>query len=55
MTSDTPTVAAAIERGELSLHGWYYRFETGEVLIYDDATDKFVWHDAALPADALIA
>jgi carbonic anhydrase len=46
-----PAVAAAIERGELTLHGWYYRFETGEVLIYDDGTDKFV----PVPVDGAVS
>lgn len=30
-----PSVAAAIGRGELKLHGWVYKFETGEVFAYD--------------------
>jgi carbonic anhydrase len=50
-----PAVTAAIERGELMLHGWYYRFETGEVLVYDDSTDKFTSFDAAMPAEAVVA
>lgn len=41
-----PTVAAAIGRKQLELHGWVYRFETGEVFTFDP--DK---HDFALLED----
>jgi carbonic anhydrase len=37
-----PSVAAACRRGELSLHGWIYRFEKGEVLAYSADEDRFV-------------
>jgi carbonic anhydrase len=52
-----PAVADALDRGVLSLHAWYYRFETGEVLIYDEMTDKFVPVpvEGALPAEASVA
>jgi carbonic anhydrase len=30
-----PSVSAALARDELKLHGWVYRFETGEVFEYD--------------------
>jgi carbonic anhydrase len=30
-----PSVSAAVARDELTLHGWVYRFETGEVFEYD--------------------
>ncbi len=30
-----PAVAAALARGELTLHGWVYKFETGQVFAYD--------------------
>lgn len=41
-----PTVAAAIGRHELELHGWVYKFETGEVFSYDrDARDFAVLND----------
>jgi carbonic anhydrase len=30
-----PSVAAALARDELKLHGWVYKFETGQVLGYD--------------------
>ena len=36
-----PTVAAAVNRGELKLHGWVYRFETGEVFAYDPKEGQF--------------
>jgi carbonic anhydrase len=52
-----PAVVEALNRGALALHAWYYRFETGEVLIYDETTDKFipVPVDAAMPVEASVA
>ena len=37
-----PTVAAALGRGALKLHGWVYRFETGEVFTFDPDEGQFV-------------
>jgi carbonic anhydrase len=37
-----PAVAAALQRGALELHGWVYRFETGQISIYDGAAQRFV-------------
>lgn len=37
-----PAVAAAIGRGELKLHGWVYKFETGDVFAYDPDQQQFV-------------
>ncbi len=37
-----PTVAEAEERGELRLHGCFYRFETGEVTAFDDSQRRFL-------------
>ena len=36
-----PSVAAAIERGELALHGWVYKFETGDVFAYNAEQRQF--------------
>ena len=36
-----PSVAAAIGRGELKLHGWVYQFETGQVSAYNPNDDTF--------------
>lgn len=36
-----PSVAAAVGRGELKLHGWVYKFETGEVFAYDPQKNAF--------------
>jgi carbonic anhydrase len=35
------TVIEAESRGELRLHGCFYRFETGEVTLYDPAANRF--------------
>jgi carbonic anhydrase len=37
-----PAVAARLARGELSLHGWVYKIETGQVFDYDPETGQFV-------------
>ncbi len=37
-----PTVAAALSRKGLILHGWVYKFETGQVFAYDPAEAQFV-------------
>lgn len=36
-----PPVAAALARNKLALHGWVYKFETGEVFAYDPAGGQF--------------
>ncbi len=43
-----PSVAAAIERNELELHGWVYQFETGRVFAYDFARARFELADATI-------
>ena len=45
-----PTVAAAIGRKELELHGWVYKFETGEVFAFDPAIHDFAPLDQVVPA-----
>ena len=37
-----PTVAAALSRNSLNLHGWVYRFETGQVFGYHPQDGQFV-------------
>jgi carbonic anhydrase len=36
-----PTVAARLEQGDLTLHGWVYHIGPGIVTAYDEATDSF--------------
>ncbi|MCI0701599.1 MAG: carbonic anhydrase [Planctomycetia bacterium] len=36
-----PAVAAAMAAGELKLHAWMYKMETGEVFAYDSAAGQF--------------
>ncbi len=46
-----PAVAAAVGRHELKLHGWVYKFETGEVFAYDPDKGQFLpIEDIAVPA-----
>lgn len=37
-----PSVASAVSRGELRLHGWVYKFETGEVFAYNPDEQQFL-------------
>lgn len=37
-----PSVASRLVRGDLHLHGWVYKIETGEVFAYDLASAQFV-------------
>ncbi|MGZ8375836.1 MAG: carbonic anhydrase [Gemmatirosa sp.] len=37
-----PSVASRLRRGDLHLHGWVYKIETGEVFAYDAASQLFV-------------
>ena len=37
-----PCVAAALARGELNLHGWVYKFETGQVFAYHPDEHQFL-------------
>lgn len=37
-----PEVARRVESGKLSLRGWYYKIETGEVEYYDDESMTFL-------------
>lgn len=36
-----PSVAAALGRKEVHLHGWVYKFETGQVFSYDPEANEF--------------
>ncbi|MGD9723361.1 MAG: carbonic anhydrase [Pirellulales bacterium] len=37
-----PSVAAALGRGDLKLHGWVYKIETGQVFAFDPERGQFV-------------
>ena len=37
-----PAVASRLVKGDLHLHGWVYKIETGEVFAYDSTTGQFV-------------
>lgn len=37
-----PAVASRLVRGDLHLHGWVYKIETGEVFAFDPACGQFV-------------
>jgi carbonic anhydrase len=37
-----PCVAAAVMRGDLKLHGWVYKFETGQVFAYQPDQGQFL-------------
>lgn len=37
-----PSVAAAVARGDLNLHGWVYKFETGQVFCYSPDQQQYI-------------
>lgn len=37
-----PSVAARLSSGKINLHGWIYKFETGQVFAFDYAQGQFV-------------
>ena len=37
-----PAVGSRLVRGDLHLHGWFYKIETGEVFAYEPRTGQFV-------------
>lgn len=37
-----PAVAARLVKGDLNLHGWVYKFETGQVFAYNPSQGQFV-------------
>ena len=37
-----PSVASALTRGVLNVHGWVYKFETGEVFGYNPTANQFL-------------
>ncbi len=44
-----PSIAAALGRGELKIHGWIYKFETGQVFAYHPENGQFLPLELALP------
>jgi len=47
-----PSVAAALQRNELKLSGWVYKFDTGEVFAYDASAWQFTPLSATATAAA---
>ncbi|MBT6158104.1 MAG: carbonic anhydrase [Planctomycetaceae bacterium] len=46
-----PSVAAALDSGSLNLHGWVYKFETGQVFGHDTQQGRFLpLEDTSFPA-----
>jgi carbonic anhydrase len=47
-----PSVAVKLQRGELTLHGWVYQMETGEILAYSTNDNAFVSLTGLSPKEA---
>lgn len=47
-----PSVAAALSRGALTLHGWVYKIETGQVFAYDPTAGQFLSLENNVRGDA---
>ncbi|KTD40590.1 carbonic anhydrase [Legionella parisiensis] len=43
-----PLIAKKLEQKELSIHGWFYEFETGEVFVYEPDYHEFFPFEKAL-------
>jgi len=43
-----PVIAEKLARQELTLHGWFYEFESGEVFIYEEHRDDFINLESAV-------
>lgn len=43
-----PIIAEKLARNELTLHGWFYEFETGEIFVYEHQFQKFLPFKEAL-------
>ncbi|MFV0821637.1 carbonic anhydrase [Tatlockia micdadei] len=41
-------IAEKIAAGELSIHGWFYKFETGEIFVYQETQQNFINMEQAL-------
>ena len=50
-----PSVAAALARGALTLHGWFFEIETCSILALDGATGSFVTVSADAPLPVAVA
>jgi carbonic anhydrase len=50
-----PSVAATLARGDLKLHGWVYKFETGQVFAFDAADRQFLPMDQAIARSAVVS
>lgn len=48
--STYPVVRAKVHRGRLTLHGWIYQIESGQVLAYDAQQHQFVPPHSRIPA-----
>lgn len=51
-----PSVAAAVMRGDVKIHGWVYKFETGQVFAYQPDQGQFLPIEEvfSFPADVLV-
>ncbi|MCA9248120.1 MAG: carbonic anhydrase [Planctomycetales bacterium] len=49
-----PAVSVALARREVNLHGWVYKFETGQVFGYDPTSGQFLPVEAAKAEPALV-
>ncbi len=50
-----PAVAAGVAKGELTLHGWFFDIEGGQVLALDGVTGRFEAIDEAKPLPVALA
>jgi carbonic anhydrase len=44
-----PSVASKLANGKIRLHGWVYKFETGQIFKYDNDEGQFIPLTTAVP------
>jgi len=49
-----PAVASRLVKGDLHVHGWVYKIETGEVFAYDSTNGQFVPLAQYQPGEAVV-
>lgn len=48
-----PSVASKLNKNQIRLHGWVYKFETGQIFKYDNDEGQFIGLSTAVPYEKL--
>jgi carbonic anhydrase len=50
-----PSVASALAQGQLTLHGWFFEIDTGQILAYNGQTEQFEQSRANVPLPVAVS